>query len=84
MGRLPRGVAMGVSGEAQTQPEQPLSQVPVEGSGAWQWGPLETGPGTSQQIWPPAQHWLPQQNWEPAQVGPLQGGVPQVPLSQKG
>src|SRR5262249_49463488 len=73
-----------VSGEAHTQPVQPFSQVPVIGSGSWHLGPLLTGPGTSQQIWPASQHVVPQQNCIGVQATPLQGGIPHVPMSQEG
>jgi hypothetical protein len=60
-----------------------LSQVPVIGSGAWHL--ITVGPTfTSQQIWPAVQHAPPQQKSVPEQVAPLHGGMPQVPLLQKG
>ena len=76
---------MGVSGEAHTQPTQPLSQVIVSGSGSWHLGPMSTGPGTLQQISPALQHTAPQhvaagpQSW-----GEVQGGAPHLPRSQYG
>lgn len=83
MGRSPCGVAMGVSGDAQTHAGQPLSQVPVIGSGAWHL--ISEGPWfTSQQIWPAVQHCPPQQKSVPEQMPPLHGGVPHVPLLQNG
>jgi hypothetical protein len=81
MGRLPRGVAMGVSGEAQTQAEQPTGQVPFTGVVHPN---LSWGPGTLQQSWPALQHSVLQQNWDALHVVPLHGGSPQVPLLQYG
>jgi hypothetical protein len=43
-----------------------------------------TGLTTSQHSIPGMQHSVPQQNSAPAQVVPVQGGVPQVPLLQYG
>jgi hypothetical protein len=60
---------------------QPGLQVPIE-LGAWHFGPVFTGPGTSQQISPTPQHSKPQQSDADPQVVVLQGGVPHVPMSQ--
>jgi hypothetical protein len=83
MGRSPVGVAMGVSGDAQTQAEHPGSQVPMA-FGTWHLGGPLTGPGTVQQISPAVQQSLPQQEPPAPQVCPLQGGVPHVPRLQYG
>jgi len=58
MGTSPLGVAIGLSGDAQTQPGHPTGHVPFTGSMHW----VTLGPMfTLQQSWPGAQHWLPQQ-----------------------
>jgi hypothetical protein len=79
MGRLPWGVAMGVSGEAQTQAVQPTGQVPFTGAVQTV---LATGPGSLQQSWPAVQHCVSQQKSEPVHLLPLHGGSPQVPSLQ--
>ncbi len=73
MRRSPLGVAMGVSGELHTQLVQPLGQVPSTG---WlQVGSgVPSGPGTSQQISPTAQHLFPQQVAVPMQFVPVSHG----------
>jgi hypothetical protein len=70
---------MGVSGEAHTHAVQPTGQVPFTGVVQ---ATVSVGPNRGQQSWPAAQHCVSQQNWEPAQVAPLHGGSPQVPLLQ--
>ena len=78
MGRSPWGVAMGVSGDAQTHAGQPAGQVPDE-VGVTQSGYSSTGPPyASQQSWSEAQHCMPQ---HAPFVQPVvaHAGVPQVP-----
>ncbi len=71
----PRG-----AGEGYGQSGQPFGHVPS--TGTVHCGPVNTPEGTSQQIVPCMQHCVPQQNSDAGQATPLQGGVPQVPLSQ--
>ena len=82
MGTLPRGVATGVSGEAQIHIGHPTGHVPPTGSVHVE--PRTMGPGTSQQSCPSAQHWSPQQNVEPEQLVPVQGGMAHEPPLQNG
>ena len=77
MGRSPSGVAMGVSGEAQTHAGQPAGQLPVAVGvtqiGYWACAP----PYASQQSWSGAQHCMPQH--APLVQVVAHAGVPQVP-----
>lgn len=58
MFRAPEGVAICVSGLAQTHCRQPRGQVPS--AGAKHWGKVATGPSTSQQSCPTAHQLCPQ------------------------
>ena len=83
MGRSPLGVAMGVSGEAQTQRRQPLGQVPSAVGGVQAGNSTAMGPGTMQQSSPVLQQLSPQQRAPAPQAWPgAQGGFPQRPWSQ--
>jgi hypothetical protein len=84
MGRSPQGVAIGVSGDAQTHSgAQPGGHVPS--TGVAQMGPPDTGPCWSQQIVPCWQHCTPQHVAPASHVCPLwQGGAVHVPSLQKG
>jgi hypothetical protein len=81
MGWGPPGVAIGVSGSAQTQPGQPTGQVPLTGAAHCS----TLGPKLiMQQSWPEEQQMLPQQTPPVLQAAPSHGGVPHLPLSQYG
>ena len=81
MGRSPEGVAIGVSGEAQGQFGQPGGHESFKRS--TQRGGCAGPPGTTQHSCPAVQH-SESQHVSAPQLEDVHGGVPQVPLSQKG
>jgi hypothetical protein len=83
MGRSPFGVAIGVSGDAQTHPVHPPGQVPSTG-GAHVGLFVTTGPGMLQQSSPAVQQLSPQHVEVVEHVRFSQGGVPHLPISQYG